>query len=215
MNSLLRSAVLLTVTTGLLGAPAAAALPDAPHEGAHTTRPGLPQPLRASDTHEAVEFFWYDCTHSVKLEEPLSRWASRHRGEVTLRRVPAIWVGSPDERVQTAHARLYYTLERLGAVDRLQERVFRAVHTEDADLTTEDRATAWAVRQGLDAAAFRRAYRSSEVDRAVAAAPELFARYRVNELPTVIVDGRYRTTPSTAGGVDAMPAELDRLIEQA
>lgn len=211
MKTLLRSAVLAAVSAGLLAAPAAAA-PDAPHEGAHLARPGLPQPLRAAAPHEAVEFFWYDCSHSAALEEPLARWAARHTGEVVLHRVPAIWTGGPDERVQTAHARLFYTLERLGAVDRLQARVFRAVRTEEADLTTEDAAAEWAAEQGLDERDFRAAYRSSEVDRAVAAVPALFARYAVDELPTVVVDGTSRTAPSRAGGVAGMPAELDRLI---
>ncbi|MEV4614630.1 thiol:disulfide interchange protein DsbA/DsbL [Kitasatospora sp. NPDC049258] len=214
MNTLLRSAVLLAVSAGLLGAPSAAALPDHPHEGALAARPGLPQPLRVPAPHEAVEFFWYDCSHSARLEEPLERWAARHTGEVTLRRIPAIWTGGPDERVQTAHARLYYTLERLGAVDRLQRQVFTAVHSEHADLTTEDLAAAWAAAQGLDEGGFRAAYRSAEVDRSVAAVPGLFARYAVDELPTVVVDGRYRAAPSRAGGVEGMPAELDRLIEQ-
>ncbi|WP_180290410.1 thiol:disulfide interchange protein DsbA/DsbL [Streptomyces sp. TLI_171] len=170
--------------------------------------------LQAERTHEAVEFFWYDCYHSAQLEQPLGRWAAQHRADVTLRRVPAIWTGSPDEPVQRAHARLYYTLERLGEVDRLQAAVFRAVREQHADLTTEQAAADWAARQGVDAAGFRAAYRSAEVNRAVQDAPQLFVRNQVTELPTVIVDGAGRTSPSSAGGVDVMPSALDRLVAE-
>jgi len=223
VKPLLRSTVLLAVAAGLLAGPAANAAnaasaapadPSGPLEVAGYDRLGHPQPVREAVRREAVEFFWYDCTHSVQLEQPLSRWAAKHRGDVTLRRIPAVWPGSPEEWVQTAHARLYYTLERLGEVDRLQTAAFRAVHEQELDLTTEERAAAWAVRQGLDEAAFRAAYGSTEVARATAEAPGLFRQYRITELPTVIVDGGERTMPTTAGGVGQMPSVLDQLVAE-
>ncbi|WP_344467936.1 thiol:disulfide interchange protein DsbA/DsbL [Kitasatospora kazusensis] len=215
MNSLLRTAVLLAVTGSLLTGPAAvAAVPTGRDQGPQYVRLDHPQPVRETAKQEAVEFFWYDCYHSQQLELPLERWAERHRTDVALRRVPAVWPGGPEEPTQLAHARLYYALERLGAADRLQVDVFRAVREQHTDLTTEDLATAWAQLHGLDAARFRAAYRSPEVDRATQEAPELFRRYEVAELPTVVIQGRYRTGPSEAGGVEQVPAVLDRLLEQ-
>ncbi|GAA2751619.1 thiol:disulfide interchange protein DsbA [Kitasatospora cinereorecta] len=214
VNPLLRSTVLLAAFAGLLGSPTGAvAAPAEPHEGPSSLGPDHPMPLRTA-SHRAVEFFWYDCTHSAQLEQPLERWALRHSADVTLRRIPAVWPGSGDEQVQRAHARLYYTLERLGEVDRLQQAVFRAVREQRADLTTEDRAAAWAVRQGVDEVRFRTAYRSQEVQRATAGAADLFTRYRITELPTVVLDEGFRTMPSRAGGVDAMPSVLDRAVEE-
>ncbi|GAA2094153.1 thiol:disulfide interchange protein DsbA [Kitasatospora saccharophila] len=169
---------------------------------------------KSQRAHEAVEFFWYDCAHSALLEQPLTRWAARHQADVTLRRVPAVWPGSPDEAEQRAHARLFYTLDRLGEVDRLQAAVFRAVREQHAGLTTEQAAADWAAGQGVDAAEFRAAYRSAEVDRAVQDAPKLFAQDQVTELPTVVVDGTGRTSPTRAGGVDGMPAALDQLVAE-
>ncbi|RAJ33258.1 thiol:disulfide interchange protein DsbA [Kitasatospora sp. SolWspMP-SS2h] len=172
----------------------------------------LPAAPKAQRAHEVVEFFWYDCSHSALLEQPLTRWAAEHRADVTLRRVPAVWTGSPDEAEQRSHARLFYALDRLGEVDRLQAAVFRAVREQGAGLTTEQSAADWVATQGVDAAKFRAAYRSAEVDRAVEDAPELFARNRIAELPTVVVDGTGRTSPTEAGGVEGMPSALDRLV---
>ncbi|MDH6128186.1 thiol:disulfide interchange protein DsbA/DsbL [Kitasatospora sp. GP82] len=212
MNSLLRTAALIALAGGLLTGPNAVAAPDVPHDGAHFVHLGHPQPVRAVGHREAVEFFWYDCVHSHQLEAPLEQWAARHSSDVTLRRVPAVWPGGPAEQVQLAHARLYYTLERLGEVDHLQLAVFRAVRGQKADLTTEELATAWAQRQGLDAAKFRAAYRSPEVDRSAKGAADLLVRYRVSEVPTVVVEGGDRTSPSKAGGVEQMPAVMDDLV---
>ncbi|MFJ1757962.1 DsbA family protein [Kitasatospora sp. NPDC088134] len=189
--------------------------PAAPAPGATIAPAGpLGAGHKAERLHEAVEFFWYDCYHSAQLEQPLESWAGRHRDDVTLRRVPAIWTGSPDEAAQRAHARLYYTLERLGQVDRLQATVFRSIREQHADLTTENSAVDWASAHGIDAARFRAAYRSAEVDRLVEDAPRVFVANKVTELPTVIVDGAGRTSPTRSGGVDNMPAELDRLVAE-
>ncbi|MGV9270467.1 thiol:disulfide interchange protein DsbA/DsbL [Kitasatospora sp. NPDC003701] len=217
MKSLLRSTVLLAVATGIAASPVqagAATVHQPSREGAQSVRVDQLKPVRESARTEAVEFFWYDCGHSQQLEQPLQAWAEKHRADVNLRRVPAIWQGSPEERAQRGHARLYYTLERLGLVERLQTSAFRAVHTNEQDLTTEDATTDWAVRQGVDPQVFRDAYRSAEVQRSVEDAAALFVQYRINELPTVVVQGEERTSPTKAGGVGAMPDELDRLVEQ-
>ncbi|MER7756746.1 thiol:disulfide interchange protein DsbA/DsbL [Kitasatospora sp. NPDC097643] len=215
-KSLLRSTVLLAVAAGIVVSPvqAGAATHQPPAEGAQFVKLDHPQPVRESARTEALEFFWYDCGHSEKLEQPLQAWSEKHRADVLLRRVPAIWPGSPEERTQRGHARLYYTLERLGLVERLQTSAFRAVHGDKSDLTTEATATDWAVRHGVDGRQFRDAYRSDEVRQSVDDAAAQFIRYGVNELPTVVVQGEYRTTPSTAGGVEAMPEVLDYLVQQ-
>lgn len=210
MKPLLRTAVLAAIASGLLVTPATAA-PEVPHDGGLIGRIDHPGPIRAVK-QEAVEFFWYDCGHSQELEIPLERWAEKHRDDVTLRRVPAVWPGSREENVQRGHARLYYTLEKLGQVDRLQLAVFRAVRERETDVTTEETATAWALTAGLDADSFRTAYRSSEVEQATEAAGSLMARYQVDELPTVLMGGQ-RVQPSRNGGVEGMPGALDRLVD--
>ncbi|MEV7775513.1 thiol:disulfide interchange protein DsbA/DsbL [Kitasatospora sp. NPDC086791] len=215
-KSLLRSTVLLVVAAGIAVSPvqAGAANHQPPAVGSEFARLDQPQPVREDARTEAVEFFWYDCGHSQALEQPLQAWAEKHRSDVALRRVPAIWPGSPEAEVQRGHARMYYTLERLGLVERLQVGVFRAIHTEHVDLATEASATDWAARHGVDAQLFGRTYRSAEVRRSVDDAAAAFVRYGINELPTVIVQGEYRTSPTKAGGVQAMPEVLDYLVQQ-
>ncbi|GAA4992615.1 thiol:disulfide interchange protein DsbA/DsbL [Kitasatospora paranensis] len=208
---LLRTATALAVlTAGLAPGAAAAAAPDVPREGAHAVHPA-PRPRASAQPREAVEFFWYGCRHCAQLEPSLERWAAGHHDDVVLRRIPAVWPDGPDERTQLGHARLYYTLERLGVAERLQAAVFRAVREQHTDLTTEDRAAAWALLQGLDATAFRAAYRSDEVGRLTADASAQLVRNRITELPTVLV-GDERTTPTSAGGVDRIPAALDTMV---
>ncbi|MER6303622.1 thiol:disulfide interchange protein DsbA/DsbL [Kitasatospora sp. NPDC001539] len=215
-KSLLRSTLLFAVAAGIAASPvqAGAVSRQSPAEGVQFVKLDHPQPVRESARTEAVEFFWYDCSHSQQLEQPLQAWAERHRADVALRRAPAIWPGGQGEGTQRAHARLYYTLERLGLVERLQTAAFRSIHSDHADLTTEAAATDWAVRHGVDAQLFGRTYRSAEVGRSVDDAAAAFVRYGIDELPTVVVQGEYRTSPSKADGVEGMPEVLDYLVQQ-
>ncbi|WP_035792575.1 thiol:disulfide interchange protein DsbA/DsbL [Kitasatospora mediocidica] len=222
MTSVSRLVVLLVsagLTLGVASTPGAAvaAVPSgapAPREGGSYVRLQHPQPVADSARREVVEVFWYGCEHSQLLEQPLEDWAAHRPSDVVLRRIPAVWSDNADQDVERAHARLFYTLDRLGEVDRLQSAVFRAVRGEGLDLTTEDLAAGWAAGQQVDAQRFRAAYESDEVGRETAQASKELARYEVTELPSLVVQGSYRTGPVQAGGVDRMPAVLDDLLQQ-
>ncbi|WP_344445832.1 thiol:disulfide interchange protein DsbA/DsbL, partial [Kitasatospora nipponensis] len=192
---------------------ARSAAPGAVREGEPYAALNRPQPVRDTSRREVLEVFWYGCAHSQLLEGPLEQWQARQPSDVVLRRLPAVWPGTSDQTVERAHARLFYTLERLGAVDRLQAAVFRAVRDQHLDLTTEDSAAGWAAGQQLDAGSFRAAYESAEVTEQVERAPEELTRYEIAELPTAVVQGRWQTSPSRAGGVEAMPGVLDQLLD--
>ncbi|MGF1430460.1 thiol:disulfide interchange protein DsbA/DsbL [Kitasatospora sp. LaBMicrA B282] len=176
-----------------------------------------PQALHdpATGKVEVVEVFWYGCQHSQLLEQPLEDWAAKHAQDVVLRRLPAVWPGESDQTVERAHARLFFTLDRLGQVPRLQRAVFHAVRDEGRDLTTESAAADWAATQGVDRQGFTAAYESDQVKQEVAAAPDDFKRYEITELPSAVVQGRFLTYPTRTNGVQGMPQVMDRLVDQA
>ncbi|MCC9310161.1 thiol:disulfide interchange protein DsbA/DsbL [Kitasatospora sp. RB6PN24] len=209
MTPVARAAALLaTAVIGLAGVPAQAAA-----DGTYAPLKH-PQPVTQTDTREVVEFFWYGCSHSQALEQPLEDWIAKQPKDVVLRRIPVVWSGAPDQDVERAHARLYYTLERLGQVDRLQLAVFQAVRDQGADLTTEDAAAQWAEQHQVDRGRFAAAYESPEVAQEVDRAPQEMARYEVNEIPAAIVQGANQTTPSRAGGAEQMVPVVDQLVSQ-
>ncbi|MDH6136465.1 thiol:disulfide interchange protein DsbA [Kitasatospora sp. MAA4] len=212
MRSVFRIAALLVsagLTLGVASTPgSAAAAASDPY-----VRLQHPQPVADPAHREVVEVFWYGCEHSRLLEQPLESWAAHRPSDVVLHRIPAVWSDNADQDVQRAHARLFYTLDRLGEVDRLQLAVFHAVQAEGLDLTTEDLAAGWAAGQQVDVQRFRAAYESDVVGRETAQASKELARYEVTELPSLVVQGSYRTGPTQAGGVDRMPAVLDDLLQ--
>ncbi|MEV0203986.1 thiol:disulfide interchange protein DsbA/DsbL [Streptomyces sp. NPDC050788] len=205
MKRPLRLLALTAVLTCLLGA-----APGDPKEGEQYVR--LKHPVSGVDARQVVEVFWYDCPDSYAFEKPLEDWAARQHPAVKVVRIPAAWPDQPD---QLAYARLFYTLDRLGLAEREALAVFRAVRDRHQSLTTEKKVLAWAAGQGLDVDAVRGAYRSGAVTDAVKAAPALRERYQVVEEPTVVVGGRFRTSPFLAGSDAATVSALDHLYRTA
>lgn len=170
----------------------------------------LDRPVAGVAPREVVEVFWYNCPHSYQLEQPLDAWAAKNH--VTVRRIPAAWPDHPD---MMAYARLYYTLDKLGVAQREALPVFHAVRDEHRDLTQEWSVLDWARGAGLDVAKVKAAYESPQVQQETQDAPALRDRYQVNEMPTVVVGGRYRTSPFESGGIKQTVSVLDYLYRRA
>ena len=205
MKKTMRLLALTTVLTCLLGAASGG-----PKEGEQYFR--LKHPVTGVAARQVVEVFWYDCPDSYAFEKPLENWAARQSPRVKVVRIPAAWTDQPG---QLAYARLFYTLDRLGLAEREALPVFRAVRDQHQDLTTERRVLAWAATRGLDVDAVRTAYRSKAVDAKVKAAPALRERYQVVEEPTVVVGGRFRTSPLQVGSASDTLLVMDHLYRTA
>ena len=211
-RSLLRMCATLSLASTLLAfqAPAGTAAPE-PREGTDYVQ--LSHPVAQVPQDQVVEVFWYNCVHSYQLETPLDEWAARQSPPVHILRIPAAWSNTPD---MLAYARLYYTLDRMGVAQQLVLQVFHAVRDEQRDLTTVDAATEWAAEQGLNADDFRAAYDSPQVAQETQDAPALREKYDVHEMPSVVVGGRYRTSPFLAqGGVPGTVPVVDYLLQRA
>ncbi|HEY8507762.1 MAG TPA: thiol:disulfide interchange protein DsbA/DsbL, partial [Steroidobacteraceae bacterium] len=163
-------------------------------EGEHYER--LPATDSASGQQakpEVVEFFWYGCPHCYHLEGPLAEWLRRKPADVHFRKVPVGY--RPQSR---AHAHLFYTLAALGRSD-LDDEVFDTIHVQKNKLVDPDEARtrelqrAFAVAHGIDGAAFDRAYDSADVKAKVDAATDLAKQRRVEGVPTIVVNGIYKT----------------------
>ena len=83
-----------------------------------------PQPTPPGKV-ELIEFFSYACPHCHSLSGPLAAWLKRKPADVEFKRVPAVF-----NDIWLQYARVYYTLEALGLVDKLHHEVFAAVHNQ-------------------------------------------------------------------------------------
>jgi thiol:disulfide interchange protein DsbA len=200
----------LTVAAVLLVGPATAAEPSAPF-----MELPFPQTVETGGKIEVREFFWYGCPHCYTLEPHLKAWLKKRPAHVEFVRTPG---AAPHWLV---HAQAYYTLESLDLVGRLHEPLFTAIQEdrlrppEAQKLGKEAGLVEFAAGKGVDAKKFREAFRSFGVRTKVERAKQLNSEYMVSSVPTVVVDGRYLTSPSMAGGEQAMLTVVNGLIDRA
>ena len=148
-----------------------------------------PQAVETGSRIEVIEFFWYGCPHCDALQPALEDWIRRKPTDVALRRVPALLRDS-----WAPHARIYYTLERLGEVERLHLKVYEGYHVERLHMSKPEVMVEWAARHGIDRSRWLEAYQSREVEAKLERARMLTEAYTVEVTPTLVVDGRYLTS---------------------
>ena len=190
--------------------PAAQAQGSAPRAGTEFRLIDPPQPADDASKVEVVEFFWYACPHCNAFEPELVEWAKKLPADVVFKRVPVQFNAGFEPQ-----QRLFYTLEAIGKLDTLHNKVFQAIHTQRLPLNTAERIATWAEQQGLDAKAFGDAYKSFGVQSKVQRATKMMTSYGVDGVPMLAIGGRYMTSPSQAGGSTRALQVADFLIEQA
>jgi protein dithiol oxidoreductase (disulfide-forming) len=207
----LSTALFLAGIAGAMPFVPAAAQGSGPVEGKDYTRLETPQPSNAPPGKvEVLEFFSYGCPHCSAFEPTLEEWEKRLPPETSLRRVPVTFLMNADNFMHT-----YYALETIGAVQAAQLKIFRAIHIERQRLESPENIAAFLGKNGVDAAKFLAAFKSFSVATSVSRAKKMVADYNVDSVPTLIVAGRWVTSPSQAGSQERALAVVDQLVQRA
>jgi len=159
---------------------------------------------------EVIEFFWYSCPHCNAFEPKLNAWIQKLPGDVVIKRVP---VAFRDDFVP--QQRLYYTLEAMGKVDQLHDKVFHAIHVDRNPLAREEQITAWVETQGLDKAKFSELYRSFSVSTKARRAAQLQDQFKVTGVPALGIAGRWYTDGELSRNMDRALQVTDYLVAEA
>lgn len=173
----------------------------------------LPVELPAGKKIEVVEFFWYECPHCNAFEPLLEAWAARQAADVALRRVP---VGFTPRHEVTQ--RLFYALQALGRLEGdsgLHAKVFDAIHNHWRAPSSERQWADFVAGHGVDRARFVEVFRSAEVSALLRRANQWADDAEVEGVPTLVVQGRYSTSPARAGSRERALVVTDHLIQLA
>jgi thiol:disulfide interchange protein DsbA len=176
--------------------------------GAQYLRLSPTQPTSSNpDQVEVCEVFWYGCPHCNALDPMLEQWRKQQPDYVSFVRVPALW--NPTLQL---HARMFYTAQRLERGEEMHTAFFREIHERGNMLDTEEKIQEFFGSFGVDAATFKAAWDSFEVQAKLQRADELNRRYRISSVPTIIVNGKYTTDGPMAGSYDALIDLVDELV---
>lgn len=183
----------------------------APRAGTDYTQLGKQVPTEApAGKIEVIEFFWYNCPHCNAFEPTLEAWVKVLPKDVAFRRLP---IAFRDDFVP--QQKLFYALEAMGLVDKLQARVFTAIHNEKQNLGTGEAITNWVVKQGVDQTKFLAQFNSFSVDAKAKRARQTQDAYQLEGVPALGVAGRYLTDGAMAKSMERALSVVDYLVAQS
>jgi thiol:disulfide interchange protein DsbA len=219
----MRYLLLCLLTLPVLTSMAAAA--DAPWiEGVHyfAVEPAQPTQVPPGKV-EVVEIFSYACPACNAFYPAIDKLRAALPKQARLSYLPASW--HPEEDWPTFQ-RAFFAAQSLGLVERTHDAVFDAIwKTGELAImdprtnrpkammpTVIDVAKFYARKTGVKPEAFVDAAHSFSVDARMREADPQIRAYQADATPTVIVDGRYRVTPQSAGGDDAFIRLVNYLV---
>jgi len=203
MNSLLRS-LLSTLFLFLF----AASMPAQAQDQSYTTvQPQQPTQVQPGKI-EVLEFFWYGCPHCYSMEPHVEKWLQSKPADVEFIRVPGVL-----NKLWMAHARAYYTAQKLGVLEQIHRPLFDAMHKENRKVYTEDDLRDFFEEKGVKGEDFTRTYNSHDVEIRVKQAYVMAQNYRLTGVPAFIVNGKYATSGQLAGTYENIITTINTLIE--
>ena len=185
------------------------ALADAPKLG--TEFDAVAQPITTENTAkiEVMEIFWYGCPHCYHMEEPLSAWVKKLPKDVYFKRMP----GLPNAS-WAPMAKAFYAMDALGVGEKLHTSLFEAIHkNKTLNPTDEAAAIAWVTAQsGLDKLKVEQAFKSFSTNTNLNRAAQIFRASGATGVPTLVIDGKYITSATQAGGNEQALNVADYII---
>lgn len=175
------------------------------------------QPVNSGNKVEVTEFFGYFCPGCNAFEPYFEDWIKRQGNRIVVKRLHS------DLHDLTTQQKLFFTLEAMGKVDELQLKVFNAFHVDRNRLSTDAEVMKFVEKQGIDKKRFNELYGSPFMMNAkLNMVKQMQAAYKVNGIPTVIIDGRYIVSPldvaakAKAPGNSLQPglAVMDYLVDK-
>ena len=160
---------------------------------------------------EVVELFSYARPHCSDLNPLVRKWAAKLPADVAFKRVPVSF-NSPFYQLM---AKLFYTLDAIGEMERLDAAAFDAIHVKGLKLIDEKSVQEWAVSQGVDAKKFSDAFKSFSTDSNVKRADQLSRAAKIPGVPALVVDGRYLVVGKNVKNHDELLALTEKVIDKA
>ena len=157
-----------------------------------------------------VEYASFTCPHCADFEPLLEAWTKQLPANVRVTPLPLAGGAASDL------GRTYFAAVKTGQLAAIHTRMFYGIHGDKSlpAAASGNDIAAWLGGQGFDAKAFRATMASPEVQQQMQLAHDFEVRSGVEGTPTLIVNGKYRTSGASAGGYAQMLELVGWLVEK-
>lgn len=162
-----------------------------------------------SDKIVIYEFFWYGCPHCYNLEPTMDRIESNLEKDTILVKVPVALRDTWE-----SHAKAYYALQQMKLDDNLHEKIFTEIHINSNRLDTKEKLTQFIEDEGYNSKRFSEVFDSFGTDLRVKKASRLANQYQITSVPTLIINGKYKTSGSLVSSYEELYDVVQLLINK-
>ena len=212
-NKFLITAFVIISTWGFIGV-AATAAPSPFQKGVSyvSVSPDDSETIPAGKI-EVIEFFWYGCPHCYAFDPYVEAWLKHKPANVVFKRIPIAMDWGEHMNVD-GHA--FFAAQALGLEPTIHVPLFNAIHMDRQLALVSDQSALqdFFGKYGVSKKQFNAAWNSFAVNVKMNRAKAIEQHYGVNSVPTVIVDGKWKTgAVYKANGNYMEPAVLIKCVE--
>jgi thiol:disulfide interchange protein DsbA len=211
MISLTRRTLFSVLLTACLAVLSTAAMAQSHPDGYETlaTPVAVNPSSAASGKVEVLEFFWFGCPHCFAFEPSINEWVEGKPDYVDfVREAP------PLNPAWLAHSQAFYASQVMGVTEQMFEPLFNAIHLERKPLRDPESISDYVGTLGIDSAEFLNTMKSREVMVRIERSMELAIDAGIRGVPAILVNGKYMTGNSIAGGHEQIIQVINTLTEQ-
>ncbi|RLA07279.1 MAG: thiol:disulfide interchange protein DsbA/DsbL [Gammaproteobacteria bacterium] len=141
------------------------------------------------------EFFWYGCPHCSNFMPYLHEWEKTKSDDTELDIIPVIFRPNFEN-----HARAFYAAKQLNSLDKFHEPFFELWNKKNIKLYDKNKIADFAAEQGIDRDKFLDAMFSFNTETQIRKAKFLQKKYQIDGVPTVVINEKFVTSATEAGG---------------
>ncbi len=202
---------LLTAASAIAAGPAVSSVsPMKWQEGKNYFLVEPPQPTASGSKVEVLEVFSYACVHCADFQPIAEQIKKSLPSYADYSYMPAIFNAQWEP-----FARAFYTAQSLGVLDKTHDALFKAIHTEHKPLGDINSLAAWYANYGVDPTKFVAASTSFEVESKMARSVAMVPKYGIDGTPSIIIDGKFRLSRSSAGNDQELMDLVNYLVDKA
>lgn len=160
---------------------------------------------------EVVELMWLGCPHCFTLEPIMLEYKKNHPDFVEFKQVPAMLNPS-----WASDAKTFYLAEMLDPTGEKEivTQIFSAIHEQKRNLRKPGSVMRFFTQLGFTEKQVKNVQSSMAYQTKLTRAEEIGKASQSNSVPSVIINGKYRTSPYMAGSEKSLMQIIDMLTKR-
>ncbi len=160
---------------------------------------------------EVVELMWLGCPHCYHLEKDVTTYLQNKPDYVDFKQIPAML-----NPVWAKDAETFYIAQLLDPTSKKQliNKVFHAIHEQGRRFKTEASVKRYFSQLGISEAEYNNTKQSMAYKAKLNRARQIGAGSQISSVPSFIINGKYRTSPYTAGSEEKLFQLINMLTKK-